>query len=68
MLHQDVVYLQLQNMKQKPLHGRLVVTLVGIIFRYIHRLIVEKLAFPDIIIIFTHITEVAVTSIIFSHR
>ena len=61
MLHQDVVYLQLQNMKQKPLHGRLVVMLVGIIFRYIQRLIVEKLAFP-------HITEVAATSIIFSHR
>lgn len=54
MLHQDVVYLQLQNMKQKPLHGRLVVMLVGIIFRYIQRLIVEKLAFPDIIIIFTY--------------
>ena len=68
MLHQDVVYLQLQNMKQKPLHGRLVVMLVGIIFRYIQRLIVEKLAFLDIIIIFTHITEEAVTSIIFSHR
>ena len=68
MLHQDVVYLQLQNMKQKPLHGRLVVMLVGIIFRYIQRLIVEKLAFLDIIIIFTHIAEVAATSIIFSHR
>ena len=68
MLHQDIVYLQLQNMKQKPLHGRLVVMLVGIIFRYIQRLIVEKLAFPDIIIIFIHITEVAATSIIFSHR
>lgn len=54
MLHQDIVYLQLQNMKQKPLHGWLVVMLVGIIFRYIQRLIVEKLAFPDIII-FSHI-------------
>jgi len=37
-------------------------------YNYIQRLIVEKLAFPDIIIIFTHITEVAATSIIFSHR